>query len=103
MQILSGRGYVSVSVHVQDLPRQRPIDRVPECPPSFVFRSAAVDKARAVFDCQPYVMRGAYALQPDMSLWKEGHVMTWTSDSAWVLIYSVLVTLLMLAWAYVPA
>ncbi len=29
--------------------------------------------------------------------------MTWTSDGTWVLLYSILVTLLMLSWAYVPA
>jgi len=29
--------------------------------------------------------------------------MTWTSDTKWVLIYSILVTLLMLSWAYIPA
>jgi hypothetical protein len=29
--------------------------------------------------------------------------MTWTSDTKWVLIYSILVTLFMLSWAYVPA
>ena len=33
---------------------------------------------------------------------QEEHVMTW-SDSPWVLIYSVLVTLLMVSWAYIPA
>ena len=27
----------------------------------------------------------------------------WTSDSTWVLIYSILVTLFMLSWAYIPA
>jgi hypothetical protein len=31
------------------------------------------------------------------------HVMTWDSDVAWVLIYTILVTLLLLAWAYIPA
>ena len=34
---------------------------------------------------------------------KEEHVTSLTSDSTWVLIYSSLVTLLMLSWAYVPA
>ena len=29
--------------------------------------------------------------------------MTWTSDSKWVVIYSVLVTLIIVSWAYVPA
>ncbi len=29
--------------------------------------------------------------------------MTWTSDAQWVLLYSALVTLLLLSWAYVPA
>jgi hypothetical protein len=29
--------------------------------------------------------------------------MTWTSDGPWVLLYSALVTLLLLSWAYVPA
>ncbi len=29
--------------------------------------------------------------------------MTWTSDTKWVLIYSILVTMLMLSWAYIPA
>jgi hypothetical protein len=29
--------------------------------------------------------------------------MAWNSESTWVLIYSVLITLLVLAWAYVPA
>jgi hypothetical protein len=29
--------------------------------------------------------------------------MTWDSDVAWVLIYTILVTLLLLAWAYIPA
>ena len=33
----------------------------------------------------------------------EGRGWFWTSDSTWVLLYSVLVTLLMLSWAYVPA
>jgi hypothetical protein len=33
----------------------------------------------------------------------EGHVMTWDSDGKWVLIYSILVTLFMLSWVYVPA
>jgi hypothetical protein len=34
---------------------------------------------------------------------QEGNVMTWDSDRKWVLIYSILVTLLMLSWVYVPA
>jgi hypothetical protein len=34
---------------------------------------------------------------------EEGHVMTWDSDRKWVLIYSILVTLLMFSWVYVPA
>ncbi len=29
--------------------------------------------------------------------------MTWTSDGLWVLLYSILATLLMLSWVYVPA
>jgi hypothetical protein len=29
--------------------------------------------------------------------------MIWTSDTAWMLIYTILVTLLMLAWVNVPA
>jgi hypothetical protein len=29
--------------------------------------------------------------------------MTWTSDSKWVVLYSVLVTLIIVSWAYVPA
>jgi hypothetical protein len=29
--------------------------------------------------------------------------MTWSSDSIGVLIYAILVTLLLLSWAYVPA
>jgi hypothetical protein len=29
--------------------------------------------------------------------------MTWTSDITWVLIYTILVTLLMLSWMVVPA
>ena len=29
--------------------------------------------------------------------------MTWTSDSKWVAIYSILVTLMIVSWAYVPA
>ncbi len=29
--------------------------------------------------------------------------MTWTSDSTWIAIHSMLVTLLMLSWAYIPA
>jgi hypothetical protein len=29
--------------------------------------------------------------------------MTWNSDAPWVVIYSILVTLLMLSWAHVPA
>jgi hypothetical protein len=29
--------------------------------------------------------------------------MTWDSDITWVAIYTVLVTVLMLAWAYIPA
>ena len=33
---------------------------------------------------------------------QEARVMTW-SDSPWVLIYSILVTLFILLWAYVPA
>ena len=35
--------------------------------------------------------------------WMEGHIMSWTSDGRWIVIYSVLVTLLMLSWAYIPA
>jgi|RhiMetdeSRZDD1v2_1073273.scaffolds.fasta_scaffold69443_4 hypothetical protein len=29
--------------------------------------------------------------------------MTWTSDAPWVLLYSALVALALLSWAYVPA
>jgi hypothetical protein len=29
--------------------------------------------------------------------------MSWSSDHTWIAIYSVLVVLLMLAWAFVPA
>ena len=29
--------------------------------------------------------------------------MTWTSDSKWVVLYSALVTLIIVSWAYVPA
>ena len=29
--------------------------------------------------------------------------MTWSNDTAWVLIYSVLATLFMLAWVWIPA
>jgi hypothetical protein len=29
--------------------------------------------------------------------------MTWTSDSKWMVIHSTLATLLILAWAYIPA
>jgi hypothetical protein len=29
--------------------------------------------------------------------------MTWTSDSKWVVLYSILVTLIIVSWAYVPA
>jgi hypothetical protein len=29
--------------------------------------------------------------------------MAWTSDSKWVVLYSVLVTLIIVSWAYVPA
>jgi hypothetical protein len=39
---------------------------------------------------------------PGKEAWKE-HVMTWTSDSKWVVLYSVLVTLIIVSWAYVPA
>jgi hypothetical protein len=42
-------------------------------------------------------------LTADMLLEREGRVMAWNSESTWVLIYSVLITLLVLAWAYVPA
>ena len=28
---------------------------------------------------------------------------SWTSDKTWVAIYSILMTLLMLSWAYIPA
>ena len=34
--------------------------------------------------------------------WTEG-VMTWTSDSKWIVVHSTLVTLIMLSWAYIPA
>jgi hypothetical protein len=34
---------------------------------------------------------------------EEGQGWSWTSDSTWVLLYSILVTLLMLSWAYIPA
>jgi hypothetical protein len=30
-------------------------------------------------------------------------VVIWTSDSKWVALYSILVALLILSWAYVPA
>jgi hypothetical protein len=36
-------------------------------------------------------------LTADMLLEREGRVMAWTSESTWVLIYSVLITLLVLA------
>ena len=36
------------------------------------------------------------------TLWVEG-VMTWTSDSKWIAAHSTLATLLILAWAYIPA
>jgi hypothetical protein len=29
--------------------------------------------------------------------------MTWTSDGKWIAVHSTLATLLILAWAYVPA
>jgi hypothetical protein len=29
--------------------------------------------------------------------------MTWTSDGTWIVIYSILATMLMLSWACVPA
>jgi hypothetical protein len=35
--------------------------------------------------------------------WKEGCIMAGTSDSAYVVIYSILVSLLMVWWTYVPA
>jgi hypothetical protein len=48
--------------------------------------------------------RGGFAArfwrQTDRS--QETDVMTW-SDSPWVLVYSVLVTLLVISWVYVPA
>ena len=31
------------------------------------------------------------------------YVMTRTSDSTWIVIHSILVTLLLLSWAYIPA
>jgi len=34
--------------------------------------------------------------------WMEG-AMTWTSDGKWIVVHSTLVTLVMLAWAYIPA
>jgi hypothetical protein len=43
---------------------------------------------------------------PGISLlhWDEGRcVMTWNSDSAGVLLYSILATLLVLSWIYIPA
>jgi hypothetical protein len=30
-------------------------------------------------------------------------VMTWTSDSKWIVVHSTLATLLILSWAYIPA
>jgi hypothetical protein len=41
-------------------------------------------------------------LTPDIPL-EKGHAMIGRWDSAWAAIYSVLVTLLMLWWGYVPA
>ena len=39
-----------------------------------------------------------------VQLWDEGRcVMTWTSDSAAVLLYSILATFLVLSWIYIPA
>src|SRR5258708_25761478 len=39
-----------------------------------------------------------------VQLWDEGRcVMTWTSDSTGVLLYSVLATFLVLSWIYIPA
>ena len=36
--------------------------------------------------------------------WDEGRcVMTWNSDGAGVLLYSILATLLVLSWIYIPA
>jgi len=29
--------------------------------------------------------------------------MTWTSDGAWIVTHSMLVVLVMLSWAYIPA
>ena len=43
-----------------------------------------------------------YMLAARYADWMEG-VMTWNSDSTWVLVYSILVTVFILAWAYVPA
>jgi hypothetical protein len=33
----------------------------------------------------------------------EGHVMIWTSDSRWIVLYSTLATLFICSWAFVPA
>jgi hypothetical protein len=29
--------------------------------------------------------------------------MTWTPDNTWIVIHSMLITLLLLSWAYIPA
>jgi hypothetical protein len=33
----------------------------------------------------------------------EGNIMAWTSDRTWIAIQSMLVTMLMLSWAYLQA
>jgi hypothetical protein len=33
----------------------------------------------------------------------EGHVMIWTSDSRWIVLYSTLATLFICSWAIFPA
>jgi hypothetical protein len=33
----------------------------------------------------------------------EGATMIWTSDTRWVLLYLFVITVLVLAWAYIPA
>jgi hypothetical protein len=38
-----------------------------------------------------------------VSQMKEGHVMTRTSDSTGIAIYSIMLTMLTLAWVYIPA
>ena len=43
-----------------------------------------------------------YSFSQD-AIWTEGQVMTWSSDSKWVLIYTILAALLIYSWAVVPA